>query len=160
MEWSSWAVVAVSASTKDLTYHQQETPVHEHMHCQDAQSGRKADVDVARHPMADRGAMQQPANAPAFESDRRHERCQAGCSTHIAHYIGRAVAVAAAITSLGIFGLRKEAVGRINHVAVAAQALRQPCGTLDEQNTSSADERIRQAEGNSGIGASRRRSSN
>ena len=102
------------------------------MHCQDAQSGRKANVDVARHPMADRGAMQQPANVPALEGDRRHKRCQAGCSTHIAHYIGRAVTAAAAFIALSVFRLRKEAVGRINHVAVAARALRQPCGTLDE----------------------------
>ena len=148
------------APTKDLTYHQQKTPVHEHMHSQNSQGSRKANVDVLRHPIADRGAMQQPANVQALEGGRCHKRCQAGCSTHIAHYIGRAVTAAAAINTLCVFGLREEAVGRINHVAVAARALRQPCGTLDEQNTSSADERIRQAEGNSGIGASRRRSSN
>ena len=147
------------APTKDLTYHQQKTPVHEHMHSQNSQSSRKANVDVLRRPIADRGAMQQPGNVQALEGDRRHKRCQAGCSTHIAHYIGRAVTAAAAITTLCIFGLREEAVGRINHVAIAARALRQPCGTLDEQDTSSTDKCIRQAEGNSGIRPGRRRSS-
>lgn len=156
---SSWAAVAESAPTKNSTYHQQKTPVHEHMHCQNSHSGGKANVDVACHPIADRGAMQQPANTPAFESDRRHKRCQTGCSTHIAYYIGRAVAATAAITTLCIFGLREEAIGGINHVAVAARALRQPSSTLNEQNTSSADERIRQAESNGGIRASRHRSS-
>ena len=86
--WSNWAVVAESAPTKNLTYHQQKTPVHEHLHYEDSQGGRKANVDVLLHPIADRRAMQQPANAPAFEGDRRHERCQAGSSAHIAHYIG------------------------------------------------------------------------
>lgn len=68
--------------------------------------------------------MEQPAHAPALESDRCHKRCQASCSTHIAYYIGRAIAAAAAITTLCIFGLREEAIGGINHVAVAARALR------------------------------------
>ena len=119
------------------------------MQHQDRQSDRKASIAIARHPVTDRGAMQQPANVPALESDRRHKRCQAGCSTNIAHYIGRAVAAAATIATLCIFGLRKEAVGRINHVA--ARALRQPCGTLDEQGASGADERIRKAESHGGI---------
>lgn len=116
------------------------------MHGQDGQSDRKSSIAVALHPVADRGAMQQPANVPALKCDRRHKRCQAGCSTNISHDIGRAVA---AITSLCIFGLREKTVGRINHVA--ARTLRQPCGTLDEQGTSSADKRIGQAESNGGI---------
>jgi hypothetical protein len=131
------------------------------MHCQDSHSGRKSNVAVARDPVADGGAaspfvvVQHGAKVPALESGRRHKRGQASCSTHVAHYVGRAVTTA---TTLCIFGLCKEAVGRIDH-AVAARALCQPLGTLNKHNTSRTHERIRQAEGNSSIGAGRRESS-
>ena len=135
------------------------------MHRQNGQSGSKAHVAITRHPVSNCRAtspfmvVQHAAKVPALKGDRCHKRRNTSCSTHIAHYIQHAAAAAAAVTTLSIFGLREEAVGRINHVAIAARALRLPSGTLDEQNTSSTDESIRQAQSNGSIRASRRESS-
>lgn len=113
---------------------------------QDSEGNRKANVavpsdPVAAHRMSCVCVVDQPSKMPALEGYRGQQRRDASGSTYVSHYIGCTVTAVV----LGTFGLRKEAVGRIDHAA--SRALRQPSCTLDEQYADTADKRIRQSQG-------------
>lgn len=113
---------------------------------QNSDGNRKANVAVPSDPVTGHGmsgvcVVYQPSKMPALEGYRGQQRCDASSSTHISHYIGCTVTV----TALGVFWLRKEPVGGVDHAA--SRALRQPFCTLDEQYAGAANKRIRESQG-------------